>query len=83
MQIVSTSEKITIIYQFYYNCSYNSYVIVHGKGNEFFLNACFQILFLLSKHFSNPMSETFGEIIYYKNKIKRGWGGKVITFHTF
>jgi len=41
MQIVSTSKRIIIIYQFYYNYSYNSYVIVHGEGNEIFLNACF------------------------------------------
>jgi hypothetical protein len=84
MQIAFTLKKIIIIYQFYYNYSYNGYVIVHGEGNETFLNACFQILILLSKHVINPTNETYGEIIYYKNKIKRGgWGWKVVTFQTF
>jgi hypothetical protein len=36
LQIASTFKIITIIYQFYYNYSYNSYVIVHGEGNDFF-----------------------------------------------
>jgi len=84
MKIAFISKKITIIYQFYYNYSYNGYVIVHGEGNEFFLNVCFQILVLLSKHAINPTNETCGEIVYYKNKIKReGWGWKVVTFETF
>lgn len=75
MQIAFTLKKIIIIYQFYYNYSYNGYVIVHGEGNETFLNACFQILILLSKHVINPTNGTYGEIIYYKNKIKRGGVG--------